>query len=442
MRRDRNEGNYPEQPWQNEYAGAGRKAYNDYDYSCDYSYDYDLGGTLPDNGEDSYACDYNAGNVDGYHDDYEDDYRDDYEDGYHDNYEDVYGEYVTYGRRQASAASGEEYDGIIEDDFEGNNESGKESIKPRRRRSWKDIILWLIPSAALMVFVSSAVYLVPRYLEYRRAIEGYASLEENTIRLWEKAVYVQAQQDPGEPEEEDVNEQMISFPMMEIDFDELKGINEDFVGVLYIPVLEVVYPVTHSKDNREYEKLTFARERNSSGAIFLDALNNRDLSDRNSFIYGHNMKNLTMFGKLKYFMAYPDLCDNDPYFYIYTPDKVFKYRIFAYYAVNTRDEIYALDSYDWTDADYDEFIRTCSYRTLYWPDDPELDFSLRPQLMNLSTCFGNDHVNNFIVHGALIGTGSYQEALRQMRSENGEDDSADTNGTEKTGDTEGPEAAK
>ena len=285
----------------------------------------------------------------------------------------------------------------------------------RRGRAWRGAILWGIPALALTVFLGCAVYLLPKYLEYRRAAAGYASLQESTIRLWEKAVYVQAEGDDAE--EGKPEEPMTEFPVLEIDFDKLVNVNEDFVGVLYIPVLDVLYPVTHSKDNREYERITYDGQRNSSGAIFLDAFNSRDLSDRNSFIYGHNMKDLTMFGKLKYFMQYPNLCNTNPYFYIYRSDRIFKYRIFAYYAVNARDFVYSSDSYNWSDAEYDEFVRRYSYRTLYLPDDSEIDFSLRPRLMNLSTCFGDDHVTNFIVHGALVATGSYEDILRQVRED-------------------------
>ena len=86
------------------------------------------------------------------------------------------------------------------------------------------------------------------------------------------------------------------FFMPEIDFEALKDKNQDFRYWLYIPALELNYPVAQGADNEAYLYKTFEGEKNSAGCIFMDAGNSPDLSDRNTVIYGHNMKNRTMFG--------------------------------------------------------------------------------------------------------------------------------------------------
>jgi sortase B len=79
----------------------------------------------------------------------------------------------------------------------------------------------------------------------------------------------------------------------------LKMINPDFIGILDVPDLGIRYPVVQGNDNEKYLNTTFEGKRNPAGCIFLDCENNPDMSDNNTFIYGHNMKDGSMFGSLK-----------------------------------------------------------------------------------------------------------------------------------------------
>ncbi len=83
------------------------------------------------------------------------------------------------------------------------------------------------------------------------------------------------------------------------DFDTLYEINSDLVGILSIPDLGLRYPVVRGSDNSGYLTKTFEGNRNPAGCLFIDFENSPDFSDSNTFIYGHNMKNGSMFGSLK-----------------------------------------------------------------------------------------------------------------------------------------------
>lgn len=193
----------------------------------------------------------------------------------------------------------------------------------------------------------------------------------------------------------------ITYPRVSIDYDELMAINSDFVGVLYMPALQLKYPIAHSHDNAEYLKRTFEGTNNPAGSIFMDVSASPDYSDRNTFIFGHNMRNLSMFGSLKTLQTDDTICPKHPYFYIYTKNRVYKYAIFAYYTVPTKDDMY-LDFRG--DDGYDAYINKAIERSLFTPAKGAVDFSKRPNLVTLSTCYGSGHVLNFVVQGALQGT--------------------------------------
>ena len=75
--------------------------------------------------------------------------------------------------------------------------------------------------------------------------------------------------------------------------------NDDAVAYLDVPGTKIQYPVVQGKDNEYYVTHTFAKKRRAAGAIFVDAWNNSDFSDFNTVIYGHNMKDGSMFSGLR-----------------------------------------------------------------------------------------------------------------------------------------------
>ena len=100
-----------------------------------------------------------------------------------------------------------------------------------------------------------------------------------------------------------------------VDFAALQAINPDIVAWLRIPgVLE--YPVVRGEDNSYYLNHTVQKTYNIAGSIFLDYRNERDFSDSKNIIYGHNMKDGSMFqGLHKY--------ENEQY--LETHNKVYLY---------------------------------------------------------------------------------------------------------------------
>lgn len=255
----------------------------------------------------------------------------------------------------------------------------------------KKMIRWLIPLCAAAVLVVACVNLAGIFMEYNEGVQEYKELQ----------TYVKVQEPAPAKEnapEETAEEETDDFYLPDIDFEALKERNPDFRCWIYIPALELNYPVAQGKDNEEYLYLTFDREKNSAGCIFMDAGNSPDFSDRNTVIYGHNMKNRSMFGSLKRFLQDGELARENPYFYIYTEDEAIRYRIIAYYTTVSGSETY---SSVYTDEDYDSYLNMILRKSAYDGYEEELTEG-RPNMVMLSTCHGQAGGNGrFVIHGVL-----------------------------------------
>ncbi len=283
------------------------------------------------------------------------------------------------------------------EEIQNEDRDRKNSSNRSYKRKKQSIVHYLIPT---VLFISMLVFgglFLRDFLEYKAANDEYAQLEEHIV--------IEEPEEKNEgnvvQESEAAKEQVdFSHPKFQIDYDVLTKINSDFSAVIYIPALGINYPVARSKDNEDYLHRTFEGKNNFAGAIFLDYNANGNYDQSNTFIFGHNMKNGSMFGKLKYFLKEEGLVNTNPYIFLCRPDGIYRYRIFSYYLTTTSSEIYN----DFVGDDgYDSYISLVKRLSSY-KDYPEetLDFSTRPNLLTLSTCSGPaGGQQRFIVQGAL-----------------------------------------
>jgi len=153
--------------------------------------------------------------------------------------------------------------------------------------------------------------------------------EENMTATAEPS-QAQPYPDAGDPEAGDKGNQSIS---------ELQSqVNMDIIGWLTIPNTHIDYPVAISNDNSFYLKHDLYGNYAEAGSLFMDYRCARDFSDYSSIIYGHNMKNRSMFGDLRLF-ADEGFLDANPPGVIFTHDNTFTLEFFAYLTVSGDDEI-------------------------------------------------------------------------------------------------------
>ena len=113
-----------------------------------------------------------------------------------------------------------------------------------------------------------------------------------------------------------------------IDFLSLEKINPDVVAWLVAEGTALDYPVVQGKDNDYYLGHLFTGKPNKMGSIFMDYRNSGDFSDKNTIIYGHNMKNGSMFSTITKYKN-QDYYNLHPTMLLHTPSGDFKIELFA-----------------------------------------------------------------------------------------------------------------
>lgn len=93
------------------------------------------------------------------------------------------------------------------------------------------------------------------------------------------------------------NQQTVQLPNLTIDFQSLLNTNKDCIAWLHVPGTKINYPVVQSADNIDYVSKTFSGEENIAGCVFSDCRIVSPFTQK-TILYGHNMKNGTMFHDL------------------------------------------------------------------------------------------------------------------------------------------------
>lgn len=163
-----------------------------------------------------------------------------------------------------------------------------------KKKSLSKAITVVIELICVLVFFYAASQLFFIYQDYHRASTEYESLSEEMVIVQKETFESTASAEPSAEEE------AYEIPKYYVDLEALKQINEDTIGWIILPDTKINYPILSSKDNEEYLTTTFEGQESSSGAIFVDMLCERDFSSQNTIIYGHNMKNGSMFRALNH----------------------------------------------------------------------------------------------------------------------------------------------
>lgn len=180
-----------------------------------------------------------------------------------------------------------------------------------------------------------------------------------------------------------------------IDFASLKEINEEAVGWIEIPGTEISYPVVHTTDNLYYLTHTFRRQENKSGAIFVETSNAGDFSDLHTIVYGHNMKNGSMFAGLKNY-GKKNYYEAHPYIYLDQEDGTHCYQIFSCHEADITDISYTIGYA--ADDTYASFLDSLTASSLY---DTGVSVGTEDSIITLSTCT-NKGEKRFVVHAKKV----------------------------------------
>lgn len=164
-----------------------------------------------------------------------------------------------------------------------------------------------------------------------------------------------------------------------VDFDILRAQNPDIIGWIYSPDTPINYPIAQSEDNDYYLRRLTDGTRNTAGTIFVDFRNSADFSDRNTLVYGHNMKNDTMFGTLSEY-------DSQSYYeshrtlWLLTPEQSWKLEPIAGFVTRADSDSYTLfESREELVGYLEEALTRSGFESEVDPEQTE-------RIVTLSTC--------------------------------------------------------
>lgn len=242
-----------------------------------------------------------------------------------------------------------------------------------RKKMWNLILV-----VSILVFVVSAVRLYLLTRDYREGDTEYETVQREAL---------------SEPE--NPNDKTPEAAEFCVNFEKLRKRNPEVVGWIRFDEPEIIsYPIVQTTDNQTYLTKTVNGSTNKVGSIFMDMNNDAGFADSNTFIYGHNMKDGSMFGKLRKYKK-KSFYKKYPYFYIYTPDdRVQTYEIFS--VEIAEDTSKSFTNLFGSDEEYLSYLSYVRARSLY---DTEIVADASSQMVSLSTCTNVREEERLIVHG-------------------------------------------
>ena len=182
----------------------------------------------------------------------------------------------------------------------------------------------------------------------------------------------------------------------EIDHGKLSGINGDYQFWLYSAGTPIDYPVVQCGDNRYYMDRMFNRKPNKAGTLFADYRNLPGFRDPNTLIYGHHMRDSSMFHSLTDYES-RGFFEAHPYMLAVRADAIDLIEAFAGYVTDGRDHCYDIAVSD--AEDMRAFVLAAKEKSDF---DAHVEIACgQDHLITLSTCAYNFENARYVVIGRL-----------------------------------------
>lgn len=256
----------------------------------------------------------------------------------------------------------------------------------------------LIRGLELILAAVLAVSLVMIFRTQTEYAQGESSYEEAAATAGLPkltAIPVQVKQESGRPEAGTAVSDPNLALLAEMDLDGLRRKNPDVLGWISIPETPLSYPLLQGEDNDFYLEHTWQKSSGIVGAVFMDCRSSAELTDFNTIIYGHRMRDGSMFASLKYYQD-QDHWRTHPSVYLAGAGGVYRYDIFSAYEADVLGLVYDVNA---RGADERQaFIDSCL-------DLSVIETNIAPmaddQLLTLSTCTGRGYRTRWVVQAVL-----------------------------------------
>lgn len=266
--------------------------------------------------------------------------------------------------------------------------------KKKKLKLYILIILLVIFSSATMISLGN---IIVWYIDSNKSSEVKDEIDEiatvNEVSDNENTELV------GQPEEsEELSDYWyyVKFPLINVDFNDLKQKNSDTIGWINVNNTNINYPIVQTDNNDYYLNHSFDKSSNEAGWVFLDYRNNSNFSDKNTIIYAHSRLDKTMFGSLSKALN-PNWHKNkdNHIIRISNEEENSLWQIFSVYVIET-ESYYITTSFS-DDTSYLEFLNTMKDRSKY---NFNTSLSVEDRIITLSTCYDDDRKT--VVHAKLL----------------------------------------
>jgi sortase B len=252
----------------------------------------------------------------------------------------------------------------------------KPDLKPKKKGRGAFVVALVL----LIVALLAAGVLVYRYWSQQNAykeLETYVDVEDSSL---------------------------VKLADLTVDWDALRDINPDIVGWIYIPNSTINYPIVQGPDNEKYLDTAFDGSNgwfSSAGTIFIDAKNDANFLDRNTFLYGHHMRDGSMFASIAdwesnaEFNAHRDI-------YILTPDGNYYAKTFSLMKTTGSDPIVVTQFA--SDDTYQTYIQNALNRSIVKQEGTVFTADQIKQSFALCTCEYTQNDGRDLLFATVVAT--------------------------------------
>lgn len=200
----------------------------------------------------------------------------------------------------------------------------------------------------------------------------------------------------------DVPDKTIDFAALQQDT------NEHIYAWINVPGTVIDYPVLqHPEELSYYLDHNLDHSTGYPGCVFSELFNSKEWDDSITVLYGHNMKNGTMFAGLH---QYRDSAffEENPYIYIYTEDMVKVYQIFAAYEYSDMDlvQMYQIGGKKMYQQYLDSIYSLDGMNNNF---NTDIELTLEDRVLTLCTCISTKPTQRYLVQGVQVAEGPYEK---------------------------------
>lgn len=249
----------------------------------------------------------------------------------------------------------------------------RRSKKTNGAKEKRKITYFIFPLISLVIVAFCLVYIIQWFNENGANQEVLNNLYGETV---------QKNEDTGETK---------------IDFAKLKQKNSDTCGWLTVNNTNIDYPVVKGENNSYYVSKNFNKEDNIAGWIFADYRLKLDGTDKNTVIYGHNMKDGSMFGTLKKALNKDWYNKEENLKITYrTSSEILTYKVFSVYQIE-KESYYTKPNFS-SNEEYQTFLDTLKSRSV---KNFGTSVTVNDKILTLSTCASNSNYR-VVLHAVLV----------------------------------------